>query len=355
MKELKFTDFFDQKQPVSHIAIVVLSLLLTFVLGKSGKFNKDAYDIIFVFVMLVSQLEVFIFFGGLLFIKVNFDRKPVEVTKVVVARLIIFLAACMLASMTLFIVIRFIADGLTGRELSKVIPDFFRYEIKNWFRSTLQGLLFGSIIFIILLWQTSLRREQKLREQNLVFQNETLKSQVNPHFLFNSLNTVSSLISTNPEAAESFISNLSTVYRYILENSQKDLVPLQSEIEFVTNYFNLHRVRDENKINLSIEVTATERFKILPVSLQILTENAIKHNTATRENPLNIKISVVDDFIEVTNNVRKKASQLITTGIGLKNLSERVVLITGKNLIVTESDQFFTVKIPLVKNEHTDC
>ena len=349
MKELKFTDFFNQKQPVSHIAIVILSLLITLCLSLSGKYNESTYDIFFVFIMLLSQLEVFIFFGGLLFINVNFDRNPVEVTKVVAARLIVFLAACMLASMVLFIFIRSVTAGLTDQALSNVIPDFFRYEIKNWFRSTLQGLLFGSIIFIILLWQTSLRREQKLREQNLVFQNETLKSQVNPHFLFNSLNTVSSLISTNPEAAESFISNLSTVYRYILENSQKDLVPLQSEIEFVTNYFNLHRVRDEDKINLNIEVTGTEKFKILPVSLQILIENAIKHNMATRENPLNIRISFSDDYIAVTNNIRKKASQLITTGIGLKNLSERVALITGKNMIISESDQFFTVKIPIIK------
>lgn len=354
MKDLKLTDFFDQKKLVSHTAIIVLSLIMTAILAISGRYIGKPYDLVFVFLILAGQIEVFIFLGSLLFVKLDYDRKPIEVTRDVAGRLLVFLSGCLLASMTLFIAMKFIAGSLTGKDLSGVIPDFFEYEIKDWFKSTIQGLLFGSIIFIILLWQTSLRREQKLREQNLIFQNETLKSQINPHFLFNSLNTVSSLINTNPEAAETFINNLSSVYRYILENSHKDLVPLQYEIEFVTNYFNLHKVRDDDKIVLEITVNTADNYRILPVSLQILTENAIKHNIASREKPLKITISVQDDFIVVSNNLRKKASQLMTTGIGLRNLDERVKLTTGERMVIFETDESFTVKIPLVKNEYTD-
>ena len=181
--------------------------------------------------------------------------------------------------MILYIMLKIALSFLTGESTASVIPDFFRMEIADWFQSTIKGLIFGAVIFVVLLWQTSLRREQKLREENLIFQNETLKSQVNPHFLFNSLNTVSSLIHSVPEKAEGFINNLSSVYRYILENRQKDRIPLQSEIELMNRYFDLHRVRDEEKMVLSIDYSGAEICRF-PVSLQILLENAIKHNIA---------------------------------------------------------------------------
>ena len=206
-----------------------------------------------------------------------------------------------------------------------------------------------AIIFIIIQWQDALKREQKLREENLVFQNETLKSQVNPHFLFNSLNTVSSLIQSDPEKAEEFINNLSSVYRYILENSRKDKVPVQSELELLNRYFDLHRVRDEEKISLSIDYSNADNFQILPVSLQILLENAIKHNSATRENPLRISVSFKDQYIVMMNNLQKKATLIKSTGIGLKNLAERVRLITGKTLIIEEDSNYFIAKLPLLK------
>jgi len=188
-----------------------------------------------------------------------------------------------------------------------------------------------------------------LREENLIFQNETLKNQVNPHFLFNSLNTISSLVQSEPEAAERFINNLSAIYRYILENVQKDSVPLRSELDFLTDFYSLHKTRDEEKILLSVEAPGAERFRILPVSLQILLENAIKHNIATRENPLIITVKIEDQYITVRNNLQKKATQLISTKTGLKNLAERSRLITGKVLIIEEDAHFFTVKLPLLK------
>jgi LytS/YehU family sensor histidine kinase len=249
----------------------------------------------------------------------------------------------------LYIILKFFMSLLSGGDPSKVIPEFFEDEIADWFRSTIKGLTLGAVIFVVLLWQTSLRREQKLKEENLIFQNETLKSQVNPHFLFNSLNTVSSLIHTNPEKAEQFINSLSSVYRYIIENAPKDKVPIQSELDLLNRYFDLHRVRDEEKIVLSIDYSDADDYRILPVSLQILLENAIKHNSATRENPLNISVFFEGEYIVVKNNLQKKASQLKSTGIGLKNLAERIRLISGKELIVEQDGSFFIVKIPLLK------
>ena len=101
-----------------------------------------------------------------------------------------------------------------------------------------------------------------------------------PHFLFNSLNTISSLVQSQPGTAEKFINNLSSVYRYILENGQRDKVPLKSELDFIIGYFNLYKIRDEEKIILNIEDIDSGMFEILPVSLQILLENGIKHMRA---------------------------------------------------------------------------
>jgi LytS/YehU family sensor histidine kinase len=229
-----------------------------------------------------------------------------------------------------------------------VISDFFKYSFTTWFNSTIGGLSFGAVIFIIILWQDALRREQKLREENLIFQNETLKNQVNPHFLFNSLNTLSSLIDTQPDTSRIFIGRLSSIYRYILDNCHKDKVPLRSELAFVSDYFDLHKIRDEEKIVLTINVRDAEQFWILPVSLQILLENAIKHNMATRERPLKITICLEEKYVIVRNNLQKMSVQLKSTKIGLKNLAERVRLVTGKNLIIEETANDFTVKVPLL-------
>jgi len=348
MKAPALYDFLNLRKPFSHITIFIFSLLVTIILTYSGKYPGPLPVSISVFIMLFSQLEVFIYFGNRLFANLNFDKNPGEITRVVIIRFMIFLSACLLVSMIFFILLQYTGLLIKGEDFSKVLPNFIHNGFRGWFKSTISGLSVGAIIFIVLLWQSSLRREQKLREENLIFQNETLKTQVNPHFLFNSLNTISSLVLTQPETAEKFINNLSSVYRYILENSQKDKVTLKSELDFITCYFNLHKIRDEEKIILNVHVLDEGKFEILPVSLQILIENAIKHNLATRENPLRISIYIEDQFIVVRNNLQKKATQLNSMKIGLRNLAERVRLITGRVLIIEETNSDFIVKTPLI-------
>lgn len=351
MKKPELFDFFDLKKPHSHIAFLVFSILATIVAKLTGgEEYKSPYDTISIFVMVFIQIEVFIYFGNLLFGHLSYDKKPGEITRIIFFRFLVFIATCLLVSMILYIMLKYAVSGLTrGEDLSKVISVFLHDELFSWFKSTARGLSFGALIFIVLLWQTSLRREYKLKEENLIFQNETLKSQVNPHFLFNSLNTISSLIYSSPDTADRFINNLSSVYRYILENTNKDRVPVQAELNFVKDFYSLHMVRDEQKIILSVETPGAEMYHILPVSLQILLENAIKHNMATRENPLIIKIYPEDQYIVVENNLQRKATQLRSTGIGLRNLAERTKLVTGKDLIVMETNNSFIVKLPLIR------
>ena len=272
-----------------------------------------------------------------------------DLTKIVLLRFGLFLVICFFIALIISIIFVCARSLIHNTEPAGAIINFFEEKFGEWLKGTVGGLLFGAAFFIFVQWQDALKREQKLREENLIFLNETLKNQINPHFLFNNLNTLSSLIGTSTEIAESFISRLSSVYRYIIENSAKEKMLLSDEMEFIKDYVYLYQVRDQDKIRLDISVKNPEIFFILPVSLQILVENAIKHNIATKNNPLNISIYTEGENIVVRNNLQKMASQIKSTGIGLKNLSERLRLFSGKKMIIEETDNSFLVKIPLLK------
>jgi Histidine kinase len=348
MKTPVIYNVLNLKKPVSHLAFLGFSLLVTIITALSGKSDADHKLSFGIFIMVFTQLEVFIYLGSRLFADLNFDKSPGEITRIVLTRFLIFLAGCMLVSMVLFVAVQYGGLWISGEDHSKVVYNFIHNDIRSWFKSTIKGLSGGAIIFIVLLWQASLKREQKLREENLIFQNETLKNQVNPHFLFNSLNTLSALIVTQPEVAEEFTTRLSAIYRYILENSSRDRVQLSVELSFIRDYFFLHKIRDDGKIQMEINVNENEKHEILPVSLQVLVENAIKHNKATRESPLRISIFIENRHIIVRNNLQRMALQLPSTQIGLKNLAQRISLTFGKVLIVEETADEFIVKIPLI-------
>jgi len=349
MRNLTLLDFMNQRKALSHLSFFGFTLLFTIIFEFAGNAEKSFGFFASTFLLIFFQLEIFIFIGDLLFSKLNFKRSPGEITRIVVVRFAIFLAACLMASMVLFLILQYLILIIRGEDLSDVLSTFIHTGFRVWFKSTISGLSGGAIIFIVLLWQDSLKREQKLREENLIFQNETLKNQINPHFLFNSLNTLSSLISSRPEDAEKFINKLSSIYRYILDNSRKDKVSLQTELEFITDYFELHKVRDKEKILLKIDTPDVTGFDIIPVSLQILIENAVKHNMATKESPLIVSITTEDQYVVVKNNLQKMSMQIKSTKIGLKNLAERVKLVAKKDLIVEETNDFYTVKVPLLK------
>ena len=348
MKKFEIENVLNQKRISSHLAILLFSLIVMFINRYIDTEGKQWSYFLTGFLLIFTQIEVFIFLSHLIFKNINPGITPGEITRSVLSRFALFLLACLIAAFIIYISYSYIRQAIFGGDLSKVISDFFKYSFTGWFKSTAGGLSVGAVIFIIIMWQDALQREQKLREQNLIFQNETLKNQVNPHFLFNCLNTLSSLIETQPDTSRMFISRLSAIYRYILDNSNRDKVPLKSELAFVTDYFELHKIRDEEKIQLTINVAGTEQLWILPVSLQILLENAIKHNMATREQPLKISISTEGKYVIVRNNLQKMAVQLKSTKIGLKNLEERIRLVTGRALIIEENASEFTVKVPLI-------
>ncbi len=190
----------------------------------------------------------------------------------------------------------------------------------------------------------------KLQKENLQSQFDVLKQQVNPHFLFNSLNVLTSLIKIDPDLAESFTEKLSKVYRYVLENKEKDIVSLNTELDFMTAYLFLLDIRFMGKILIKINIDKSKKdLMILPMALQLLIENAIKHNTFSKTNPLSINVKVdKNDYLVVSNNKQIRETQIQSTGVGLLNIQNRYELISNKKPFFDNTKDEFVAKIPLV-------
>ncbi len=180
-----------------------------------------------------------------------------------------------------------------------------------------------------------------------------LKKEIEPHFIFNCLNTLSHLILVDPKIAHQFNNKLATVYKYFLINKDREIISLQSELEFVDDYFFLLRLRHDNKLHLktSFEQESEGTLMILPYSLQVLVENAIKHNEFSDEDPLKIQLNLNGEYLQVCNNKKRKPYVESSTGIGLKNLSARYRLFCNKDIQIETTDNEFIVKLPLIKQD----
>ncbi|MEP7143302.1 MAG: histidine kinase [Ferruginibacter sp.] len=206
------------------------------------------------------------------------------------------------------------------------------------------------IIYLTEERETSTLKAEELNYARSEAELTALKNQIDPHFIFNSINTLSHLIKTAPEVAYLFNNNLATIYRYILFNKDKEFVLLKEELEFVSHNFYLFRIRYEKAVNLLIEIAdvKTENFLIPPISLQLLVENAIKHNEFTDESPINILIQVNNNYVTVKNKIVPKKYFMPSTKIGLHNLSNRYRILTKKEIIIEADDGYFIVKLPLL-------
>lgn len=178
-----------------------------------------------------------------------------------------------------------------------------------------------------------------------------LKSELDPHFIFNSFSTLAPLISTDAEKAQTFTTKLAQAYKYLLLNKDRDLISLSDELHFIEDYFFLLQIRHEGKLKLQIELNeiAPYQIMILPFSLQVLLENAIKHNRFSEKAPLEITISLHDQFIQVSNTIYAKPYAVESTHVGLKNLSARYKLTCKRDIAICQTHDKFTVKLPFIK------
>ncbi|MBO6185654.1 MAG: 2TM domain-containing protein [Chryseobacterium sp.] len=231
------------------------------------------------------------------------------------------------------------------------------YNFRNWFMINI-ALLISAFLhaksFMSELSKTSKKEvvEQKLIAKSANAQFESLKNQLDPHFLFNSLNVLSSLIDENPIQAQKFTASMSKIYRYVLEQKDKELVTIEDEIEFAKTYCGLLKTRFEDSVNFIFDVKEDYLRKfVVPLSLQLLLENCIKHNLATSSKPLLIRIFTEGDTLCIENNLQIREQIKESAGIGLANIVQRYSLLTKKNVFIEKSEDYFKVKLPILSEK----
>lgn len=200
----------------------------------------------------------------------------------------------------------------------------------------------------LLEWKASSLRTEQLRTAQVNSQYQSLKQQLNPHFLFNSLNALSSLVYQDADKSARFIKQLSNVYRYVLEHANKEIVSLEEELRFLDAYLFLLSIRFDENLKVTYDIPDAQNIFVPPLTLQLLIENAIKHNTVSQSKPLHIQIFEEGEYMVVKNNLQLKMDREDSLGIGLQNLTAQYALLSKRTPIIAESETHFTIKVPLL-------
>jgi len=349
MSSKKIYDLYLPKRVAWHVKIFIGSVVVALLFNVFQNGQIFGRSFIYIFTAIFIQVEIAMYLANKFFTVSSEPMSTREYQRTTVRKLLQLYAIAMIFAVFIFLAFVFMEINIQEVTMDNIMNYIVGPGLKSFLVSAGVGLLMGSLFFFYMQWLDSLKREQKLKEEKLIFQYETLKNQVNPHFLFNSLNTLSSLVYKDPKQSDQFIKKLSIIYRYILENNDREAVDLQSEINFVKDFFYLQKIRDNGKIALEIEIEDIENYQILPISLQLLVENAIKHNSSTRDKKLTINIRREDENIVVSNDLQPKMNIEHSSKIGLKNLSERITLMTNKKVEIIQSENQYIVKVPLIR------
>jgi two-component system LytT family sensor kinase len=262
------------------------------------------------------------------------------------------LSSIILTIITLFVIRIVHRAGLENRTWE----EFITTERTEFYLISIVVTLVISLFFHAFYYYKELQKN-KIQEQKVIAGTasakfDALKNQLDPHFLFNSLNVLSSLIDENPDSAQKFTTALSKVYRYVLEQKNKDLVIVDEELKFAKTYMSLLKMRFEDSIVFEIPDQASNPdSKVVPLSLQLLLENAVKHNMVTSNKPLYIKIFESNGNLVVENNLQPKQVLKKSSGVGLSNIKQRYGLLSQKQVIINQEANSFAVAIPLLTKQ----
>ena len=227
---------------------------------------------------------------------------------------------------------------------------FKPYQFGLWI--TLTIVIIFHVIYFYNDYQKNKIKEQKVIAGTASAKFDALKNQLDPHFLFNSLNVLTSLIEENPDNAQRFTTSLSKVYRYVLEQKNKDIITVDEELDFARTYMSLLKMRFEDSIIFEIpEKASNPESKVVPLSLQLLLENAVKHNMVTSSKPLHIKIYEDGDNLIVENTLQPKQIVKKSSGVGLDNIKQRYQLLTNKKVQINQGANHFAVAIPMLTKQ----
>jgi sensor histidine kinase YesM len=264
----------------------------------------------------------------------------------------------------LIVLLSWLALTIIFNLLNQWVTDGYSLNEKRYYWALLVSAVIN--IFITLLhegisgfekWKSTLIETEELKKVYMQSQLLGLKSQVNPHFLFNSLNSLSCLIQENKEQAETFIDEMSKVYRYLLRSNEEQLVTLETELQFAHSYFHMLKARHGDGIILETNISEEDRHRYLPpLTLQILLETAFQVNMISRDHPLKLKIKSLDNgWLEISNNIQKKFSDENSALTGLENIVSKYRLLCQQCVSVAEGPSGRTVQIPLMDNPENNC
>ncbi len=210
-----------------------------------------------------------------------------------------------------------------------------------------------SIVFLAIgffqSWKNSLLQAENFKAEMLRYKYESLQNQINPHFLFNSFNVLSDLVYEDQKKAVNFIGQMSQLFRYVLDSRDKELVPVAEELEFISSFAYLLQTRFEDKLTIEIDVNSESDEVMVPMSLQLLIENCVKHNEISASKPLTIQIYREDNMICVANNLQPKGIEKRSPGMGLNNLSQQYRYFTDRQIMISETHKDYVVKVPIIK------
>jgi two-component system, LytTR family, sensor kinase len=293
----------------------------------------------------ITAVIVFVIWSGNVFIINYLHRKYPEPKQTPLRTLLTFLYVAPYSAVS-FIVIEALVHVMLGQ------PQRFENFVMGLnitFYVTLPLTLIYESFFFYRQWEQATLDAEKLKRENAQAQLDSLRNQVNPHFLFNSLNTLLTVIPENTETAMEFTQKLANVYRYLLSVRDKELVELETELEFIEAYLFLLKVRFQQSLNVEVYVSEAAKKRLVPpVSLQLLIENAIKHNVVSAQKPLKVSIQSAEDSLKVSNNLQPKQQKEESTGVGLENIRKRYAILSNKTIEVWDENGSFSVLLPLL-------
>jgi two-component system, LytTR family, sensor kinase len=340
------TSMFGYKSPAqffkTYTAIAVF-VILTFIV-RLAKFNE--FSMHQQLVIAVVSLVLAICFWESLRLTNYWLNKVYPFEKNIPRRIAIQLALGVLIGVTLRFIVYFWGEPHVPFKLDSLFlaATWALYVILP----TVVNLGFFTLYFIDR-WKVSIIRAERLEKEKSQVQFDNLKNQLNPHFLFNALTSLNSLIFENQQLASEFLQQLSKVYRYVLQHENKNFVLLRTEVDFIAHYIQLLETRFRGALTINVQVSEEAKEKaIVPVTLQILIENAIKHNVADKDRKLTIDVISMGDYLVVSNNLQVRRNVETSNKQGLENLKSLYKFLTEKPVIIEPTDQRFYVKVPLL-------
>lgn len=347
MRIMKTTKKCLVTQTLFHLAgILLLSLVVTLIFFFDKGEGAREFILGFIWSMLLSTTQWF----GNAYIYRLLDRRY-SWEEYMARRAVLGSLAIVVYSAIAFILVQVLMYKITRGSL----PDDALYWAlrSSWVAILIAFLISLAFVAIAFFnnWKQSLLETERVRTEMLRYKYESLQNQINPHFLFNSLNVLSDLVYEDQGKAVDFIRQMGQLFRYVLDSRDRELVPLEEELAFLESYVYLLRTRFEEKLSIEVDLEAGKREMIVPMTLQLLLENCVKHNEISATRPLRIAVSRRDTYLRVENTRQARQTGPESTGTGLSNLQQQYQFFTGDALRILQEDHLFAVEVPILKSE----